>query len=490
MQKRSALIIGNSEYTGPNTTKLGNPVNDANAMAAKLHKYGFQTTLVTNGSYLDMRNGLTKFGSSLQPGCCALVFFAGHGVQIDGENFLFACDTDATGENQAKYSSLSLNQVIELLEKSQADTKIVILDACRENPFEKSWHRSAVTRGLASVFAPRGTIIAFATSPGQIARDGRAENGVYTGALLQHIDAPDCPIETVFKRVRNAVSAATSGRQITWEHTSLSGDFYFNVSAKSVVGIYGPSAIADHLFVLDPAKSSHKLIRSLKSLDWYTQNPAADRVTPPFLNTVKEDNLFVLGRNLYQAANGGARSAESFIKGFAEKTSGTRPEKIRALLDGILFEIFFDSHGHLRQTIKGNMFDEAFDLQAYSQYKPSFDFISDVLIAANGRFHAVPGKGHTVAASITTTPHERGLRITGVFIDTINVLTLLDPDFEAVEGDSIIVRRLTRDAFERELSNQLIVPRRLLKVDFDAPPKAGETLAVPIGWGVSLNRPT
>lgn len=485
MQKRSALIIGNSDYVGPNTQRLSNAVNDATSLSAKLEKYGFQTTVVTDGNYADMRTGLTKFGSSLEPGCSALVFFAGHGIQIDGENFLFACDTDATGENEAKYSSLSLNQVIDLLDKSQADTKIIILDACRDNPFERSWHRSPATRGLASVFAPRGTIIAFATSPGQVASDGRVGNGVYTGALLQHIDAPDCPIETVFKRIRNAVSAATNGRQTTWEHTSLSGDFYFNVSANSVVNIYGPSAIADRLFVLDPAKGSHKIIRSLKSHDWYVQNPAVEQLRPAFLDTVKEDNLFVLGRNLYQAANGGSRSAESFIKSFTSKTTGMSSAKVRALLDGILFEIFFDSNGHLREAIKGNMFDEVFELQLYDHYKESFDFISDVLRAANARFHAVPGKGHSVSASIATKPHKDGLRVTGVFIDTVNVLTRLDPDDGSDDTDPVFVRRLTKDEFERELSTQLVVPRRLLKVDFDVPPKSGQFIGVPFGWGVS-----
>ncbi len=485
MNKRSALIIGNSNYFGPNTTKLTNPVNDATAMSAKLQKYGFQTTLVADGDHAVMRSALTSFNGTLEPGCCALVFFAGHGVQIDGENFLFACDTDATGENEAKYSSISLNQIIDLLERSQADTKIVILDACRENPFEKSWHRSVATTGLAPVFAPRGTIIAFATSPGQKASDGRSGNGVYTGALLQHIDARDCPVETVFKRVRNAVSAATGGNQVTWEHTSLAGDFYFNVSATSVVSLYRPSAVADHLFVLDPAKNSHKVIRALKSLDWYVQNPAVDSILPGFLDKAGTNSLFVLGRNIYQAANGGARSAESFVRNFADRTSGARSDKVRALLDGILFEIFFDSQGELRETIKGNMFDAVFDIQAYGQFKASFDFIADVLVATNGRYHAIPGKGHSVSASITTVAHKRGRLITGVFIGTVNVLTLADPDYETDDDSTTLGRRLTRMAFEEELAKDLVVPERLLTVDFDVQPKSGEYLVMPFGKKVA-----
>jgi uncharacterized caspase-like protein len=132
-------------------------------------------------------------------------------MQIDGENYLAAVDTDGTDEIAAKHSSLALNRVIEVMEKSGCSTSIIVLDACRNNPFERAWTRSMESRGLAPVYAPRGTLIAFATSPGQTASDGRGRNGAYTAALLQHMTTPDCSIETMFKRVRNTLSAATKG---------------------------------------------------------------------------------------------------------------------------------------------------------------------------------------------------------------------------------------------------------------------------------------
>lgn len=484
-QKRSALVIGNANYTGPNTTKLRNPVKDASAIARKLKKYGFGLTHVADGVFTDMRAALAQFQAAIEPGGVALVFFAGHGIQIDGENFLFACDTDASGENQAKYSSLSLDQVIDVLDRSKADTKIIILDACRENPFEKAWHRSGAKRGLASVFAPRGTIIAFATSPGQVALDGRAGNGVYTGALLQHIDTPDCPIETVFKRVRNAVAAETAGKQITWEHTSLAGDFYFNTSAGTFVTTYQASSLADSLFVLDDGKKSHQIIRGLKSHDWYTQNPALDRLKTGLANTINEDNLFVLGRNIYQAANGGARTAEAFIRDFVDKTSGMKPDTVRALLDGMLFEIFFDSKGELRDSIKGNMFDDVFELQKFSQFKDSFEFIGETLVAAHGDFYVVPGKGHTLSVSVVTEKEKRGRRITGVFIDTVNVFTLRDAEYAEDEETPVLTRGVTKEDFEAELAKDLVVPRRLLQVRYTPPLERGEALRYPYGWGVT-----
>lgn len=484
-QQRAGLIIGNANYTGPNTTKLRNPVKDGTAIAKKLKRYGFALTHISDGIFADMRTALATFQGAIEPGGVALVFFAGHGVQIDGENFLFACDTDAGGENQAKFSSLSLNQVIDVLDRSKADTKIIILDACRENPFEAAWHRSGATRGLASVFAPRGTMIAFATSPGQVAFDGRSGNGVYTGALLQHIDTPDCPIETMFKRVRNAVAAETAAKQITWEHTSLAGDFYFNTSAGSFVTTYQASSLADGLFVLDAGKTSHQIIRGLKTIDWYVQNPALERLTPKFANTVKDDNLFVLGRNIYQAAHGGARAAETYIKDFVDKTSGMKPDKIRPLLDGMLFEIFFDSKGELRETIKANVFDDVFELQKFRQFKESFDFIAETLIGAHGDFYVVPGKGQTLSVSVVTEKEKRGRRITGVFIDTVNVFTLRDPEYAEDDDGPPLTRAVTCEDFEGKLAKELVVPGRLLQVRYTPPLQSGETLRYPYGWGVA-----
>ncbi|MCJ2065990.1 caspase family protein [Methylobacterium sp. J-088] len=485
IQQRAALVIGNANYIGPNTKKLRNPVNDAAAIAKKLKKYGFALTSVSDGSFAEMRDALSKFQATIQPQGVALIFFAGHGIQIDGENFLFACDTDASGENQAKYSSLSLNQVINVLDRSGADTKIVILDACRENPFEATWHRSSTNRGLASVFAPRGTIIAFATSPGQIAADGLSSNGVYTGALLQHIDDPDTPIETLFKRTRNTVAADTGGKQITWEHTSLAGDFYFNTSATSFVTTYASSSLADSLFVLDPGKPSHQIIRGLKSIDWYAQNPAIDRLTAAFANTVKDETLFVVGRNIYQAAHGGARSAEAFIRNFVGNTSGMKQAKIRALLDGIIFEIFFDSKGKLREKVKGNMFDEVFDLQKFPQFKDSFDFIAETLIGAHGDFYVVPGKGHTLSTTVVTKAEKRGNRVTGVFINTVDVFSATDPEYAVEEGEPTLARSISQDAFEDELAKELIVPKRLLQVRYTPALQPGEKIRYPYGWGVS-----
>jgi uncharacterized caspase-like protein len=258
--KRSmaALVIGNSGY--PDGNDLKNPVNDANDLAAKLKSYGFDVTVALDCTAKDMDKHLKAFRKLLEANEVALFFFAGHGMQVDGTNYLLAIDTDVETEDDAKHSSLSLDKVVDAMAKSKAATRIIILDACRSNPWERKWHRSSGVRGLASVYAPKGTIIGFATSPGEVAFDGTGRNGTYTAALLDHIEAPDCSIEMMFKRVRNNVAAATKGKQTSWAHTSLSGEFYFNLSLGNLIDEYDGTSLADRLFVIDPARKSHQII--------------------------------------------------------------------------------------------------------------------------------------------------------------------------------------------------------------------------------------
>lgn len=379
----AALLVGNATYP---KSPLKNPVNDAIDLNAKLKGYGFETIVVTNGSARQMEKGLRSFRELLKTHEIGLFFFAGHGLQIEGVNYLVALDSDLESEVDAKHSCLSLDKVVDVMSKSAASTKIIVLDACRNNPWERAWHRSASTRGLASVYAPKGTIIGFATSPGEVALDGSGRNGTYTEALLQHIETPDCSIETMFKRVRNTVAAATSGKQTSWEHTSLSGEFYFNLSLGKLIQEYDDSALADGLFVIDETKKSHQVIAGLKSHDWYKQNPAIDLLDEAAVSKMRANNLFVIGRNIYQSASGSARKAISFITDFMSRTRGWDKSKRKAVLDGMLFEVFFDSKGKLRRRIKNDYFDELFNLQRHSELADSFQFIAEALTAAGGSF--------------------------------------------------------------------------------------------------------
>jgi hypothetical protein len=481
----AALVFGNAKYE--NGGVLKNPANDAADVSAKLASYGFHVIVATDANNKEMDKKLKEFKKILDSNDVGLFFFAGHGMQIDGRNYLLAVDTDISDETDAKHSSLSLDKVIDVMEKSKASTKIIILDACRDNPWERAWSRSAATRGLASVYAPKGTIIGFATSPGEVALDGRGRNGTYTEALLQHIDEPDLTIETMFKRVRNTVAAETRGKQTSWEHTSLSGNFFFNISLGKIINTYPETAISDELFVIDETKPSHKIIKGLKSHNWYTQNAVLGELTASSVKKMADNNLFVLGRNIYQAACGGSNAARAFVLSFMDETSGYLKEKRKAILDGMLFEVFFDPKAKLRSKIKANFFNELFDLQKHAALGDSFEFIAEALIASRGEFYALPGRDHELAVTVGTTKVKDAYRVDAIYVDGINVLRPEDEEWTLGDDEQKIYGRKDATDLKEKLSQELIVPTRLLKVTY-APSSASKgELQFPLGYTVRKN---
>ena len=226
-QKKIALIIGNGNYTG---TILANPENDARAMRAVLQSLGFTVFEYENIGQNRMKKVIDDFGMKLKENDVGLFYYAGHGIQSKGYNYLIPVDADLKTEEQVEYDCVRADRILSLMETSGTKVNIIILDACRNNPFERSWTRSAVGRGLAYMGAPKGTLIAYATSPGTTASDGSGKNGLYTSAILESIQIPDITIIKMFQNVRNIVSQKSGNQQIPWESTSLTGDFYFNTT--------------------------------------------------------------------------------------------------------------------------------------------------------------------------------------------------------------------------------------------------------------------
>jgi hypothetical protein len=227
-ERRVALVIGNSAYQN---SPLLNPANDARDMAATLRVLGFEVIEGENLSQREMENYIRLFGSKIRDGGVGLFYYAGHAIQINGINYLVPVGATITIEQEVKYESVDVGLVLAQMESARNGLNIVILDACRNNPFARSF-RSA-SQGLASMDAPRGTLIAYATSPGSTARDGDGRNGTYTEELLRSIRVPGLSIEQVFKKVRVAVVGRTNGSQTPWESSSLVGDFYFSAATPS-----------------------------------------------------------------------------------------------------------------------------------------------------------------------------------------------------------------------------------------------------------------
>lgn len=482
-RRLTALVIGNAAYE--NVRQLRNPTNDAEDVGRQLEANGFSVIREVDCTHADMDYALREFKGQLSESDVGLFFFAGHGMQIEGENFLAAIDTESTDEIDAKHSSLALNKVIEVMEKSACSTSIIILDACRDNPFERAWHRDMRSSGLAPVYAPKGTLIAFATSPGQRASDGRGRNGAYTQALLRHLHTPDCSIETMFKRVRNTLSAATKGKQISWEHTSLAGEFYFNLSLGARIDIYSETALSDSMFELDEAKASHRVIDGLRSLTWPRQNPAIADLTTSVANRASVNSLFVVGRNVYQAACGASHAAIDYLTDFASRTRNLKPEKRKAILDGMLFEVFFDPDAKLRQKPKLGRFKELFALQRHKTLQPSFDFLAECLLPDADRFYVVPGKRQEVVVDVVTraAAKEGSHIIQSLHCDGESILWLEDEDYAPEPGEPPMRQRLAVDEFEALVAEQMLVPPNMLKLNYQSFAKAGrEQIHFPRGW--------
>jgi tetratricopeptide (TPR) repeat protein len=222
-QRRTALVIGNASYQD---NPLKNSINDAEAMANALKDVGFDVILLENADLKQIENAIDTFHHQLKAGGVGLFYYAGHGTQVDGENYLIPVNAKLDVAEDVRYEAIPVGKVLARMEDAANQMNIVILDACRNNPFARKWRSSQ--RGLAPIQSARGALIAFATEPGGVAADGEGENGLYTSFLLKHLKTPNLDVELMFKRVREDLVQATQNKQVPWESSSLVGDFSFN----------------------------------------------------------------------------------------------------------------------------------------------------------------------------------------------------------------------------------------------------------------------
>jgi hypothetical protein len=220
---RRALVIGNSSYK---VAPLKNPANDARAMGEALKQIGFDVTLALDVPRAEMLAAAREYTDALaRSKPIGLFYYAGHGMQLAWRNYLLPVDAAAERMEDVQKSCLDVNTVIEGISRAANPMNLIILDACRNNPFGRDFR--VEQKGLSQLDAPPGTFLAYATSPGNVASDGAGANGLYTENLLREMRVPDAKIEDVFKRVRLAVRRTSNGQQVPWESTSLEDDFWF-----------------------------------------------------------------------------------------------------------------------------------------------------------------------------------------------------------------------------------------------------------------------
>jgi Caspase domain len=293
--KRIALVIGNGAYT--KAPPLKNPPNDARDMAATLRTLGFDVTSGINTNQRDMKRLIREFGQKLKNGGSGLFYYAGHGVQSKGRNYLVPVDADIQSEAEVEDSGVDASLVLNYMDDAQNGLNIVILDACRNNPFARSF-RSA-SEGLAQVDAPTGTLIAYATAPGRVASDGTGQNGLYTSELLKQMRVPGLSATEMFMRVRAEVMKQTGNKQVPWEASSLVGSFYFSGSKND-----GTTALPANEVKVDPLAFELSYWETIKN----SQNGDDFKA---YLEKYPNGQFVSLAKNRINSLDAPAKAAES-----------------------------------------------------------------------------------------------------------------------------------------------------------------------------------
>jgi len=383
--KTIAFVIGNNDYFEGAQLKCA--VNDAAEMAAVFRRLGYEVFEKLNFKSEECSSILSSFEDKIKDYDASIFYFAGHGFELEGENYLIPIDYQIPPVNkyEAGRCCIKLTEVLEILKTNSGKVNIVIIDACR-----KTFDRG-LANSFAQVQAPKGTLIAFSTSPNEGAKDGDGQDGhsVYTNALLQYIGRETLSVESLFKKVRKTVYNLTNGTQTPWEHTSLIGDFFFNTGqlVYSVKIPYDELVVKDSLF--EGGDAFANLILELRSCNWNRQNPAMEKIRRIPASDLDKNQQFILGRNLYQA-NGYAWEVQSFFENLGNNLSKYNKDEENHVLNGILFEIYFDSKGDFRNELKKHDFDRVFSLRKNPIYAKSFDFIREVLQSYKERLYYIP----------------------------------------------------------------------------------------------------
>ena len=294
-EQRVALVIGNSNYQ--NVAQLPNPANDAKSVAQLLNSAGFEVISATDLDHNQMIQAIQDFSGKIAgrgPNTVAMVYYAGHGVQLAGENYLVPVDARISSETDLVNGSVRLVDVMATLETIPSRMRIVILDSCRNNPFPSLKEAS---RGLAIVDAPNGSIVGYSTAPGTEALDGSGDHSPYTAAFLRLAHEKDVPIEQLFKRIRLDVNNATDGQQTPWESSSLTSDFYF-FGDTAVAATRAPAQVqtayaADNLpsravrQAYDYVLAENSIENYQEFIQLYPRDPLCDRIRALLANLVQ-----------------------------------------------------------------------------------------------------------------------------------------------------------------------------------------------------------
>lgn len=464
---RVAFVVGIDEYDSPEIKNLDKAVNDAKAIGDKLRCFGFDVIEGYNIDAYKFDELKDLFSERLKDAEVGLFFFAGHGIEMDGENILLTRESNIETRrlDTVKRTSIVLQDVIDDFHKI-CQANIIIVDACREVKNELT--RGATSANIAPMKAPQGTLIAFSTSPGEKAGEGRKEttNSNYTTALLQHLDEPNIEIERFFKKVRITLHHMTNGNQTSWEHTSLIGNLILNCNSYSANSNnpYSPEAIADskwsNIEIAD-------LMDGFQSHSYYSQNPAMKKFKER--KNYTPDQAFVLGRNILQSAMGGAWECEEFLRSTASIRRYNDTTGQNHVLNGILFEIYFDNNGQFRgHNLKNDDLCWLTKIIRDGRFAKSLEFISNLLQPHASRLLYIPSPNlESIDVSIygknVTDELWEEYHVSEILVNGQSILTENQAD---IHPNSMFMRKDNIENFQNWLASQYCIPADLIRWTF------------------------
>ena len=456
-----ALCIGNDNYK--TLPKLNCCIADAASMEEQLKTLGFDTILETDLDREGMADAILGFAELISQYDAVLLYYAGHGFQADGDNILAPVDLNVNNRPAAvRMSAFPLSELMNQLNRFPEQTKIVVLDACRET----LGYRGSF-QDFAPVSAPQGSVIAFATSPGQSSTENMSTgHGRYTEALLQYMSLPRVPVETVFKKVRESLVAGTGGTQIPWEHTSLIGEFYFNPDTIYDGVSYSLEAKADSRFYFQPDSDVKTIVEGLKTYNWPQQEDAVNKITSIDFSEASGNELFVLGRNVYQAACGSSFACQRFIGNFGATNRIPDQAKLH-ILNGMAYEIYFDSKNNLRNAFKTSCLASVVNYLEKPEYYASREFIASHLCKIEDRPIYIPGQNERMFFIVKGQNSDEGYRVNDISYHGKSVFCNKDGS-GYVEGDGWIID-ISCLTFEQSVISYVAAPTDCVQFRYDDP---------------------
>lgn len=300
--------------------------------------------------------------------------------------------------------------------------------------------------------------------------------------MLEHISTKNLAIEDMFKRVRNTVSSHTSHRQITWEHTSLMGTFYFNsgIDEDEARPIYSENALADRDYDFESDGEIESIVHALKTYDWYKQNPAISKISQIDFSHADKDDLFVLGRNIYQTACGGSRNAQSWIADLEINLNSIGGSAAIHILNGILFEIYFNSSAQIRRTLKAEQYETPVKLCIKDRYAVCGLFIRDFLEQYPQRLIYIPGSRSVLTTDILISREDDEYHIDGICVDGLSCMYDEDAtEFYEYDSSSYYYREVTLSRLENIILEKVAAPKNKIKFTYNVEIPATTSILIP-----------